>query len=142
MAYTDNETFGLSEVGAEELWITYTRPGMIPYEEAQTFLKSHKNYSKDASVTLKTIGEFFNDADIEFQWVMSLITAWNLCKPGTDEILLPPSQQPDNWNKIPGLYLTYIVKTIKNDPTGSDFLVKGLREENNGSGSSMITLKP
>ncbi|MAF24320.1 hypothetical protein CL634_01855 [bacterium] len=141
MALTDRETFNLSAVGAPELQVTYKRPGMIPYDEAQAWLKTHPNYSKK-TVDYETLEDLMNDTDFEFAWVMSLVENWNLCKPGTNELLPTPDADNAVWNKIPGLYLAYIVKMIKADPTGSDFLVQSLNRDLDGLKQSILTLKP
>tara|TARA_Y100000310_G_scaffold258230_1_gene266569 strand:- start:1777 stop:2208 length:432 start_codon:yes stop_codon:yes gene_type:complete len=143
MAFTDQETFNLEVVGAPELQVTYKRPGMMSYEDARDYFKKHKKYSaKNEAVKYESIEEFLGDQDIEFEWVMSLITAWNLRDATSNELLSPPSEKPEVWDKVPALYLAYIIKKIKEDPTGSDFLARSLAQDLNGFEKSMITLKP
>ena len=74
----------------------------------------------------QTMHEVLNDTEAEFEWIMSLITSWNIPARGTGETLPVPSVQSDIWREVPGLYLAYIVETIKQDPTGSDFLSQGI----------------
>ena len=73
---------------------------------------------------------FLEDTEAEFQWVLELIEDWNLIYTSkheqSGELLPIPSIQQDIWIEIPGLYLSYIVSVIKQDPTGADFLAKGM----------------
>ena len=156
MAYTDNETFNLSPVQEPDLWVTYKRPGMMTYEESMKFFSSHPQYNKkiDGGFNQQTMKEFLEDYDTEFSHVSSLITAWNLKDKSTGEILPTPEVDKNVWKKVTALYIFYIITTIKNDPTASDFLSKGmgLIEENKlksqslneefGQNNSLVTIKP
>jgi hypothetical protein len=129
MAYSDNKTFDLGELEAPELWITYKRPGLLPYKVSREFITSHKFYNTkrmniDGYQTMKDIIE---DTEAMFEWIISLITAWNITDADTGEVLPLPADKSDVWGDVPGLYLAYIVNTIKEDPTGSDFLAKGVQ---------------
>ena len=138
MSYSDDQTFNLKACGAEELWITYNRPGLMPYSKGQEFMKKYKLYNTkrmDMSGE-QTMAEFLSDSEAEFEWVLGLISDWNLVYHNKHEkagqVLPLPSSEEGIWMEIPGLYMTFIVQTIKNDPTGSDFLVKGIQ-------SSLVT---
>lgn len=132
MSYSDNQTFTLTHVGAPELWVTYSRPGLLPYKEGQKFIKKYKNFKtkKINEDNSKTMEVFLEDTEAEFQWVLELIEDWNLIYTSkheqSGELLPIPSIQQDIWIEIPGLYLSYIVSVIKQDPTGADFLAKGM----------------
>lgn len=127
MAYTDRETFTLEEVGAPELHVSYVRPGMLPYKDARALFSRHKLYNirrvDNGNMTLK---EILEDADNEFQWLLSLVVEWNIPKPGSSDILPVPSVQPTIWDEAPGLYLSYIIKKIKSDPAGTNFLAQAV----------------
>ena len=129
MAYSDSETFDLGNVGAPELFVTYERPGMLSYKKSQEWFKRHLHFNEKRSSGSgqQTIQEFLQDTDAEFQWIMSLVTSWNLKNQETGEPLLTPKENPAVWSDIAGVYLLYIVKYIKDDPTGADFLTKGLQ---------------
>lgn len=141
MSYSDDQTFTLEEVGAKELWVNYSRPGLLPYEEGEEFMKKYKLYNtKRMDINgSQTMQEFLSDANAEFEWVMQLISDWNLVYSKKHELsgkVLPiPSSEEGIWKQVPGLYLAFIVTTIKNDPTGSDFLAQGVQ-------SSLVTSKP
>jgi len=141
MSYSDDQTFTLEEVGAKELWVNYSRPGLLPYEEGEEFMKKYKLYNtKRMDINgSQTMQEFLSDANAEFEWVMQLISDWNLVYGKKHELsgqVLPiPSSEEGIWKQVPGLYLAFIVTTIKNDPTGSDFLAQGVQ-------SSLVTSKP
>ena len=141
MSYSDDQTFTLEEVGAKELWVSYNRPGLLPYEEGEEFMKKYKLFNtKRMDINgQQTMQEFLSDANAEFEWVMQLISDWNLVYGKKHELagqVLPiPSSNDGIWKQVPGLYLAFIVTTIKNDPTGSDFLAQGVQ-------SSLVTSKP
>lgn len=133
MSYSDDQTFNLEEVGAKELWVTYSRPGLLPYEEGEAFMKKYKlfNTKRMEFNGAQTMEEFLNDTNAEFEWVLQLIIGWNLVYTSKHEKAgepLPlPSSEDKIWKQIPGLYMAFIFGTIKNDPTGADFLVKGVQ---------------
>ena len=127
MAYTDSETFTLAEIGSEEIYITYKRPGMLPYKEARALFARHKLFNvRRAPNENMTLKEILEDADNEFQWLLSLVIEWNITSPGTKDILPVPSVQPSVWDEIPGLYIAYIIKKIKADPAGTNFLAQAV----------------
>ena len=137
MAYSDEQTFNLEKCGAEDLWVTYSRPGLLPYDESEKFIQKHKQFKEKKIAQngmTSSMEDFLNDSNAEFEWIMGLITDWNICWPKTEDIMPMPSSEEGKsrvvWKKVPGLYMAYIVTTIKNDPTGSDFLVKGIQLSN------------
>ena len=139
MSYSDDQTFNLEAVGAPELWVTYSRPGLLPYAEGEAFMRQNKLFNtKRLTVdNVQTMEDFLNDSNAEFEWVLRLIEGWNLIyskkheKAG--EILPIPKSEEGIWKQIPGLYMAHIVATIKRDPTGSDFLANGITTLNNSS---------
>ena len=155
MAYTDNNTINLADVGAPEIEITYKRPGMMSYEKSMEFFSKHKQYNEKLTgqLVIQSIKEILDDVDANFAHSMSLITSWNI----QDEngVTFPvPSEDSEVWKKIPSLYVVSIVRQIKEDPTGSDFLFKSLNqtstddtqdqqiEKSNGLLNSISTVKP
>ena len=136
MSYSDDQTFNLEAVGAPELTVTYNRPGLLAYEEGEAYMKKNKlfNVKRMGMDGAQTMEEFLNDTNAEFEWVLELISDWNLKYPGKHEKAgqpLPlPSSEEGIWKQIPGSYMIYIVATIKADPTGSDFLAKGMLNSN------------
>jgi len=144
MSYSDSQTFTLEELGAPELWVTYSRPGLLPYKEGQEFMKLYKNFNTkrmdmDGS---QTMAEFLNDTEAEFEWVLSLIEAWNIEYTSRHEkagqVIPIPSSEEGIWKEIPGLYMSFIVAMIKKDPTGSDFLAKGMMSSISTSTPSLM----
>jgi hypothetical protein len=123
MAFSDFEKFTLESIGMPELWIKYKRPGMLTYKEMRQFISSHKMYdAKQEGQPIQTMKEFLEDADAELEWVMSLIIDWNLTHKETGELLPPPSKEKSSWMDVRGMYIPHIIKAIKDDPTGKDFL--------------------
>ena len=133
MSYSDEQTFNLKDCGAEDLWIRYTSPGLLPLEKGEEFMRTHKLWNtkrmdKNGTTTME---EFLNDANAEFEWIMSLIVGWNLTYHGTEDIMPTPNEKPEIYKEVAGMYVAYIISIIKNDPTGADFLAKGLTASTN-----------
>jgi len=132
MSYSDDQTFTLEQVGAPDLWVTYSRPGLLPYKEGQAFMRKHKLFNTKVMALgeTATMADALSKGEAEFEWILQLITGWNLVYHSkhekSGEPLPIPSAEEGIWMEIPGYYMTYIVATIQKDPTGSDFLSQGV----------------
>jgi hypothetical protein len=129
MAYTDEETFNLAPVHAEDLYVTYKRPGMMPWEESRRFFSTHAKFKTKQRISVEqSIEDVLNDTEHEMQWILTLITDWNLTDRDTGEILPLPSKDTNTMKRVRSMYLPFIVKTIKDDPSGVDFLTQDYRK--------------
>jgi len=155
MPYTDNNTINLADCDAEELWVTYKRPGMLTHQESMDYLSKHAGYNDNIKTEndYKKLSDFLNDIDASFAHTVSLIIAWNLTAKDSEDILPVPSEDPEVWKQVREFYLQSIVSQINNDPTTKSFLARMAQTqsnqkidqgipESNGLGNSLPIVKP
>jgi len=132
MSYSDSQTFNLEKLGAPEIWVTYSRPGLLPFKQGEEFMKKHQRLKlvRMGQESERTMEDILTDTRAEFDWVMHLIEDWNIpyhsSHKKAGEIIPIPNNDPSSMEEVPGYYLSYIVATIKKDPTGADFLAQGV----------------
>ena len=118
--------FSLEQVSRPDLYVIYQRIAMLSYKEIKEKYKQSKVFTKvmiPANITERSILDVMISNEDEISFNFSLITEWNLfSKDNPDRILPLPSERPDIWNDLPGLWIGYIHHVIDQDRYAASFL--------------------